>query len=605
MNEDQLREVYNDISEGRINDENLRFLKTVCSKSVEGILVNRKFSLLFLTTLMEVFESESTLVQGFISAPEVLTFLVTELENSDKFISYSACKALVCLCQILSEKDQISRVVTTVCQFTAQSTTTSIQIQLDLAVKFLSSDFKNEVFQKGFIDVLVTNWNRVVNSSLLDQTISNSYTRLIFMKLWMKACKTGFKIEAHLKTTVKNNEADSCESVNSCFIDLVRFPYKRRETLLNILLTSDDRMLCFNVMNVLLLYFDIAAKSYVESDHDRDYLDLSSKVVEICNDEERGFMDLPYHSGFIGFGGSQCSRDTEWKPDSQLLRKVCLLVLRSSQLQLTKSVSGDSSLVSKCLNRLEMLLKTKVRNDEDFQTNLLRVFADQDNALIDCMLILLDLHIKITTARPDELKHLNPHGIFIKFLKIILYDQSVLLDFVTSPETSFLEYLVRYLRYAITDWYNFVDFHKTCKKTNSSDTEIHSSENNPNSHKTDDSSESDDESFNLVKRVCRDRDFDPSSLKCEDDSNKAQETESSVLNGVQSESVSNLLHLEAYESSSSDDDEEIVKHPADDTMTCLIRLRMKLGNLNSHDLVPFNVKPLIKLIEKCEHLYEQ
>jgi len=40
------------------------------------------------------------------------------------------------------------------------------------------------------------------------------------------------------------------------------------------------------------------------------------------------------------------------------------------------------------------------------------------------------------------------------------------------------------------------------------------------------------------------------------------------------------------------------------TMSVLIRLRMSIGRLVEHSLYPYNISPVLRLLEKCEELYE-
>lgn len=59
----------------------------------------------------------------------------------------------------------------------------------------------------------------------------------------------------------------------------------------------------------------------------------------------------------------------------------------------------------------------------------------------------------------DSLTHrsgCNPHCVFLFLLSCIAFDVSVLLDFLISSETCFLEYFVRYLKLLIKDWHHFV-----------------------------------------------------------------------------------------------------------------------------------------------------
>lgn len=53
------------------------------------------------------------------------------------------------------------------------------------------------------------------------------------------------------------------------------------------------------------------------------------------------------------------------------------------------------------------------------------------------------------------LSTLNPHLIFQAFLKVVGFDHSVLLDFLISSETVFLEYLMQYLHFVLQDWQGF------------------------------------------------------------------------------------------------------------------------------------------------------
>lgn len=46
----------------------------------------------------------------------------------------------------------------------------------------------------------------------------------------------------------------------------------------------------------------------------------------------------------------------------------------------------------------------------------------------------------------------NPHCVFLSFLKNVGFDPTVLLDFLISSETCFLEYFVRYLKLLPRDW---------------------------------------------------------------------------------------------------------------------------------------------------------
>ena len=60
------------------------------------------------------------------------------------------------------------------------------------------------------------------------------------------------------------------------------------------------------------------------------------------------------------------------------------------------------------------------------------------------------------TADVSLVTALNPHKLFLQFLDSTTNDHSVLVDLLTSPETCFLLYLVRYLKCVLTEWDTFV-----------------------------------------------------------------------------------------------------------------------------------------------------
>ncbi|CAM9492111.1 unnamed protein product [Ectocarpus sp. 13 AM-2016] len=108
-----------------------------------------------------------------------------------------------------------------------------------------------------------------------------------------------------------------------------------------------------------------------------------------------------------------------------------------------------------------------------FAGRLVRLFADQDDALVD--MLLLNLHIFHNTAKaeldagsdrpgsdspPPALRTLyrgalHPGVLFAALLFEVRFDSGVLLDWLTSPETAFLQYLTMLLRFAVAEWSDF------------------------------------------------------------------------------------------------------------------------------------------------------
>ncbi|XP_061227221.1 protein Lines homolog 1 isoform X2 [Neopsephotus bourkii] len=102
------------------------------------------------------------------------------------------------------------------------------------------------------------------------------------------------------------------------------------------------------------------------------------------------------------------------------------------------------------------------------------VFIEQDDDMWEAAKALLLIYLKFDRLRHDAAHNLNekeeeiwnflthasgynPHCIFLFFLEKIAFDSTVLLDFLISSETCFLEYLVRYLKLLRKDWHQLVD----------------------------------------------------------------------------------------------------------------------------------------------------
>ncbi|XP_034054734.1 uncharacterized protein lins1 isoform X3 [Gymnodraco acuticeps] len=99
------------------------------------------------------------------------------------------------------------------------------------------------------------------------------------------------------------------------------------------------------------------------------------------------------------------------------------------------------------------------------------LFGEQDDDMMEAAKALFSifLHHRLCSGLDDcsMLKAAcvfgcNPHCHFLLLLQSISFDHSILLDFLISTETCFLEYFVRYLKYLRADWQGFT---AACGKT--------------------------------------------------------------------------------------------------------------------------------------------
>lgn len=186
--------------------------------------------------------------------------------------------------------------------------------------------------------------------------------------------------------------------------------------------------------------------------------------------------------------------------DHTLLQKLVLLILKSIAVTV-KPVRGDDSSDSSMdgcsstssaefeayqatvqiehatrnvLRKLDEFLKNKLDHHPGthFSKIVVHLFADQDDYLIEAMVCMLDTTIaflprhsnsSIANLRPSRdqfltlIDMLGPVYAFLEFLQLISNKTELLLDLLVSNETSFLLYLLRFLKYIRSDWLTFRD----------------------------------------------------------------------------------------------------------------------------------------------------
>lgn len=102
------------------------------------------------------------------------------------------------------------------------------------------------------------------------------------------------------------------------------------------------------------------------------------------------------------------------------------------------------------------------------QANLIGLFIEQDNELIDLLLLILDLESKLKQKKgffsrlyddalvQSLMESFSSHILFLTFMNAVGYDEDLLLDWLTSSETEFLKYFLKYLRLLETSLPSFL-----------------------------------------------------------------------------------------------------------------------------------------------------
>ncbi|XP_074522784.1 protein Lines homolog 1 [Halichoeres trimaculatus] len=167
------------------------------------------------------------------------------------------------------------------------------------------------------------------------------------------------------------------------------------------------------------------------------------------------------------FGGTRAGDQI---PDCVMLRGVSLLLLKATELHIQSEGRTGPSSAGQVYGYLQSLWSFLRRSSVQLSevthcccwVSLL--FGDQDDDMIEAakasLCIFLHPRQRSGSDASAELEAAcacghNPHCIFLLLLQSISFDHSILLDFLISTETCFLEYFVRYLKFLSADWLGF------------------------------------------------------------------------------------------------------------------------------------------------------
>ncbi|XP_077477674.1 protein Lines homolog 1 [Stigmatopora argus] len=154
------------------------------------------------------------------------------------------------------------------------------------------------------------------------------------------------------------------------------------------------------------------------------------------------------------FGGTVRARDGG--RDATMLRALGLLVIKSVERHVAADDRGAAR-AAFCLSSLWHFLREKgVRptSETDHHCAVLPLlFGEQDDDMAEAAkaALAIFLHFRERWQRDPCGAGCNPHCHFLFLLRGLSWDERLLLDFLISAETCFLEYLVRYLRYLRSD----------------------------------------------------------------------------------------------------------------------------------------------------------
>ncbi|XP_050656097.1 protein Lines homolog 1 isoform X3 [Macaca thibetana thibetana] len=206
-----------------------------------------------------------------------------------------------------------------------------------------------------------------------------------------------------------------------------------------------------------------------------DMLALANAVLQAVNLGLLKTLSVDGKHSF--FGGDEVQPGCEHiaSPDHVILRAASLVIMKSLEIKFQNCSSASEMKVDLQRFMSELLTFLKPHLQPSLQLHnpckwLSRVFIEQDDDMLEAAKASLGIYLTLTrgceateslTQGKEMWDHhthengYNPHCIFLFFLKNIGFDSTVLLDFLISSETCFLEYFVRYLKLLQKDWDNF------------------------------------------------------------------------------------------------------------------------------------------------------
>ncbi|NXK96548.1 LINES protein, partial [Formicarius rufipectus] len=213
-----------------------------------------------------------------------------------------------------------------------------------------------------------------------------------------------------------------------------------------------------------------------------DMLALSNAVLQVVNLPWLNQIPLDDKSSHFGSSEPVPGDDTLGGSDQTVLRALSLVLLKALECKIHHSaakaeIKGD---FERSMSQLLVFWRSHLQPSPQSHPAvhhcewLSLIFIEQDDDMWEAAKALLLIYLKLDRLRhatADDLSQkeedswnflthaggYNPHCIFLFFLEKIAFDSTVLLDFLISSETCFLEYLVRYLKLLGREWHNFVD----------------------------------------------------------------------------------------------------------------------------------------------------
>ncbi|XP_020819431.1 protein Lines homolog 1 isoform X1 [Phascolarctos cinereus] len=420
-------------------------------------------------------EKYCDIIEILLKPYELESKLISTFHSSDKLLSHMAAKCLASLLYLqLREKAVVNKTWTAFCLKTLsdypESNTVSYCLWILTAVikeilkttclqkaeilkQFLTSfDFLFEVF---YCSVFSQHFENYEDTSL-NPKITN------FLICFLELLEILMASRIHLKLYL------TCQRIFYlkifCALDIITWPIHSLVKKKFIILIK--RCLLHKVGEDVL---NTSLPTLTEQDPylDMDMLALGNAFLQAVNLGWLKQLSISAKPSHFGGNEVQPGNKSGVVPDLIIIRASSLVLLKSLEIKVHNCMSANEvkAELQKFMSELLTFLKQHLHSSLKLHHHcewLSKIFIEQDDDMLEAAKASLSIYLKLTRAWNEAAKGMtqeketwdhqthengfNPHCIFLFLLKNIGFDATVLLDFLISSETCFLEYFVRYLK---------------------------------------------------------------------------------------------------------------------------------------------------------------
>ncbi|XP_016783029.1 protein Lines homolog 1 isoform X2 [Pan troglodytes] len=389
-------------------------------------------------------EQYRDVIKILLESAKVDSKLICMFQNSDKLLSHMAAQCLALLLYFqLREKITLSNSWIAFCQKNLSECSESNKAIYCLwtLTAIIKEIFKDSCSQKTeILKQFLTHFDTIFEvfyNSLFSQHFENcrDTSKIVnILMCFLELLELLIASRIHLKLHF------TCQRIlflkPSCMLEVITWPiqaFVKRKVIIFLkkcLLCKVGEDLCRGSVPALM-----------PPDHHVavDMLALANAVLQAVNSGLLKTLSVYEKHSFFGGDEVQPGCEHITSPDHVILRAASLVIMKSLEIKFQN-----------CSSASEM--------------------KEQDDDMLEAAKASLGIYLTLTrgceateslTQGKEMWDHhthengYNPHCIFLFFLKNIGFDSTVLLDFLISSETCFLEYFVRYLKLLQKDWDNF------------------------------------------------------------------------------------------------------------------------------------------------------